>query len=607
MSAPPSSVPATAVRRCARHPVRHVTDRRTTMSDVRGTRKAPAEAGALLCVVLGRATDSEVHAAHAAVAATGHGRSLLRLVGHDGLGGEEQRRDRRSVLQRRASDLGGVDDPLGDHVDVLAGGRVETVACLEVADLLGHHSTLEARVDRDLLERSLGRAADDRRTSRLVTLDVELLERELRRLNERDATTGDDALLDGSLRVAHGVLDAVLALLELDLGGRPNLDDRNTAGQLGQTLLQLLAVVVGVALLDLGTDLVDPPLDLVAVAGALDDRGLVLGDHDLAGLAEELDAGALELEADLLGDDLATGQDRDVLQHGLATVTEAGGLDGHGLEGAADLVDDQRGQRLAVDVLGQDQQRLAGLHDLLQDRQQVLDVRDLLVGDQDVRLVEDGLHALCVGDEVRRDVALVEAHALGQLEVETEGVALLDGDDTFLADLVHGLGDDLADHGVSRGDRGRRSDLLLGLDVLGHVQQLLRDGLYGLLDAPLQAHRVGTRGDVAQTLAHHRLCQDGRGGGAVTRDVVGLLGNFLDELGTDLLVRVLELDLLGDGDTIVGDRGGSPLLLEDDVAALGAERHLDGVRERVHATLKAPSGFLIESNQLRHNSCDSSR
>ena len=54
-----------------------------------------------------------------------------------------------------------------------------------------------------------------------------------------DAATGDDALLDGRLRVANGVLDAVLALLELHLGGRTGLDDRNTAGQLGQTLLQL--------------------------------------------------------------------------------------------------------------------------------------------------------------------------------------------------------------------------------------------------------------------------------------------------------------------------------------------------------------------------------
>src|SRR5439155_6203942 len=113
------------------------------------------------------------------------------------------------------------------------------------------------------------------------------------------------------------------------------------AGELRQALLQLLAVVVRVAVLDLGADLVDAARDLLGGAGTVDDGGLVLGDDDLAGLAQEVQGGVLELEADLLGDDLATGEDGDVVEHGLAAVAEAGGLDRDGLEGAADLVDDQ--------------------------------------------------------------------------------------------------------------------------------------------------------------------------------------------------------------------------------------------------------------------------
>src|SRR5690606_24871775 len=140
-------------------------------------------------------------------------------------------------------------------------------------------------------------------------------------LDEGHATTGDDALLDGSLRVAHGVLDAVLALLELDLGRGARLDDRHATGQLGQALLQLLAVVVGVAVVDLGADLGHATGDLVGVAAALDDRGLVLGDDDLAGGAQQVQLGGLQLQADLLGDDLATGEDGDVAEHGLAAVT----------------------------------------------------------------------------------------------------------------------------------------------------------------------------------------------------------------------------------------------------------------------------------------------
>ncbi len=112
---------------------------------------------------------------------------------------------------------------------------------------------------------------------------------------------------------------------------------------------------------------------------------------------------------------------------------------------------------------------------------------------------------------------------------------------------------------------------------------------------------VGACGDVAETLAHERLGEHDRGRGAVAGDVVGLLGDLLDELGADLLVRVVELDLLGDRHAVVRDGGGTPpLLLEHDVAAARAEGHLDRVGERVEATLETTAGLLVESDDLCH-------
>ena len=95
-------------------------------------------------------------------------------------------------------------------------------------------------------------------------------------------------------------------------------------------------------------------------------------------------------------------------------------------------------------------------------------------------------------------------------------------------------------------------------------------GLDGRLDALLERHRVGAGGHVAQALAHHGPGQHGGRGGAVTGDVVGLLGDLLDQLGADALVGILELDLLGDRHAVVGDGGGAPLLVQHDVAALRA-------------------------------------
>ena len=419
-------------------------------------------------------------------------------------------------------------------------------------------------------------------------------------MDERGATAGDDALLDRGARRGDGVLDAVLLLLQLHLGGGADLDHADTAGELGEALLELLAVPVGVGVLDLGLDLVDAAIHGVTVARAVDDGRVVLGDDDTARLAEDLEAHLVELEADLGGDDLTAGQGRDVLHHRLAAVTEGRGLDRGDVEGAADLVDDQRGERLAVDVLGEDEERLAGPDDLLEHREELLDRGDLALVEKDVGVVEDGFHRLRVGDEVGRDVALVELHALGELELGAHGVGLLDRDHAVLADLVEGLGEQVADVAVTARDRGDGRHVLAGLDLAGGLAQGVADGLGRCVHAALETHRVGAGRDGTEALVDHGLGQDGGGGGAVTSDVVGLGGHLLGELGTEVLEGVVELDLTSDGDTVVGDGRRAPLLVEDDVAALGAERHLDGVGEGVDAALEGAAGVLVELQDLGH-------
>ncbi len=148
---------------------------------------------------------------------------------------------------------------------------------------------------------------------------------------------------------------------------------------------------------------------------------------------------------------------------------------------------------------------------------------------------------------------------------------------------------------------GDLGDLRLGLGLLGDARGCESTAVSTAgLDALLERHRVGAGGDVAQALVDHGPGEHGGGGGAVTGDVVGLLGDFLDQLGADLLERVLEVDLLGDRDAVVGDRGGAPLLVEHDVAALRAEGDPHGVGQLVHAGLEGPAGLLVEGDQLGH-------
>src|SRR5204862_5359076 len=101
--------------------------------------------------------------------------------------------------------------------------------------------------------------------------------------------------------------------------------------------------------------------------------------------------------------------------------------------------------------------------------------------------------------------ALVELHALGELELEAESLALLDVHDAVLADLLDRVGDDVADLPLTRGDGGNASDVLAAGDVLRLLLEVLDHRVDCELDALLEAHRVGARGDVLEALANDRL------------------------------------------------------------------------------------------------------
>src|ERR1700729_649630 len=95
---------------------------------------------------------------------------------------------------------------------------------------------------------------------------------------QRDAAARNDAFFNGGPRRVHGVLDAILLLLNLDFGRAAHTDDGDAASQFGEALLQLLLVVVGGRLLDLRLDLGDAAFDVLFRPSAIDDRGVLLLD-----------------------------------------------------------------------------------------------------------------------------------------------------------------------------------------------------------------------------------------------------------------------------------------------------------------------------------------
>ncbi len=96
------------------------------------------------------------------------------------------------------------------------------------------------------------------------------------------------------------------------------------------------------------------------------------------------------------------------------------------------------------------------------------------------------------------------------------------------------------------------------------------------------------------------LGQNDRGRRAVTGHVVGLGGRFLEQLRAHVGEVIVELDLLGDGDAIMGDGRRPPFLVEGDVAALGTERGLDGASEGIDTLFQGLTSFGVELENLGH-------
>jgi hypothetical protein len=184
-------------------------------------------------------------------------------------------------------------------------------------------AALEAGVHGDLLDRLLERTAHDLRAGELVALEVDLVER---RLGVQQGHAAAGTMPSSTAAFVDCTASSMRCFFSLSSTSvaAPTLITATPPESFGQPLLQLLAVVVGVGLLDLALIWLMRPCDVLVLAGALDDRRLVLRDDDLASGAEQVHRRVLELEADLLGDDRRAGEDRDVLQHRLAAVTEPG-------------------------------------------------------------------------------------------------------------------------------------------------------------------------------------------------------------------------------------------------------------------------------------------
>mmetsp|Transcript_169156 Transcript_169156/g.543745 ORF Transcript_169156/g.543745 Transcript_169156/m.543745 type:complete len:524 (+) Transcript_169156:150-1721(+) len=497
-----------------------------------------------------RSSHHATHATHAAHAAagrtTGRGKSGPREVRHDHICGEQHASDRGSIDQGVGNHLGRVHNAGGDEVLEGLRGSVVTEAHRLPANLIQDLAGVLPRIQGDLPHGRRQRLENDLGTLFLVLCDQALGDcvdvHLLLEMEEDAATARHDALLPRTPDCLQSIIVTQFFVVHLCLRRSSDLDLRYATAECRDAVGELFLVVTAVCVVHLAIQLLDAHLHLLRLgAVADDDRPLLFDDDTLAG-SQLLHGGIGQGHAELRVDEHSTGGDCNVLQDGGFPVAEGRRLDGDDVQDAALLVEDKRLQRLAGDVVGDDENRLLGLKQLLQQVDDVVHIRQLLVSHQDPGFFQLGNESLSICDEIGRNVAAIDGHALGELDLIDQDLRLLDHDIAGVADSLPRLGDVRAHFrvaaGADRGDVEKVASLYGCGDPLDLGRDEGRSGLHTLQ----HQYRVEASHHSLHAILDHCLGQDSGSGGAVASVGLGLCGRLGEQLHAEIHLLIRQRD-----------------------------------------------------------------
>ena len=142
-------------------------------------------------------------------------------------------------------------------------------------DALNHDGTFFAGIKGQLTERFFDRAPDDLCADLLIALELKAVERD-RSTQECHAAARDNAFFHGRAGRVQSVFHAGFLFFHLRFGRGTDMNDRHTACEFCEAFLEFFFVIIRIRIFDLFLDLADPAGDIRALAGAFDDRGLIL-------------------------------------------------------------------------------------------------------------------------------------------------------------------------------------------------------------------------------------------------------------------------------------------------------------------------------------------
>ena len=205
------------------------------------------------------------------------------------------------------------------------------------------------------------------------------------------------------------------------------------------------------------------------------------------------------------------------------------------------------------------------------------------------------IHLCRTVDEIRRHESLVELHAVDQSNRCLSGLSFFDCDHTILADFLQGLGQEIANRAVVISADG--TDLgyfFRPLHLFADLHQTTHGSSNSLFNAATHSHWVAAGHYVSRTFTKDSPCEDCGGCRAVSSDVGGLGRNLIDEFGTHVFKRILQINLFAHCHAVLCDSRATERLVDDDIATCRSHSHSHGTGQFLNTLEQFGTGVVIE-------------
>jgi hypothetical protein len=137
-------------------------------------------------------------------------------------------------------------------------------------------------------------------------------------------------------------------------------------------------------------------------------------------------------------------------------------------------------------------------------------------------------------------------------------------------------------------------DLLLCDECFAHIRELGDDEISCFLHTIFEFDGIDSRAYFPETFLYHSVGEECRGRRTISGSVIGLACCFLDELSAHVLDLILELDLFGDRDSVIGDLRSSVRFRKNHITTLRPHSAYDGLRDLLHTGEHFETSFVSE-------------